>query len=159
MSNNVKKLVKSPQMSLFDTIKSQNEKTNTSFIGALNIISEFRQIISRVIAASGLSRYQISAKMSELLDQEVTANMLYNWTAESKEQYRFPAEFLPAFCEVVKSYEPIQFLAEKMALFLMPGEEALRSEIQKIEEKMKDLEKEKDKRLFFLKEIQGNGKE
>jgi hypothetical protein len=40
-----------------------------------------------------LSRYQVAAKMSELLDVDITKTMLDSWTAESKEQHRFPALF------------------------------------------------------------------
>lgn len=158
MPNDTKKFVKSSQLSLFEIIQKQkNNKINN--LGGLNIVSEFNQIISRCISHSKLSRYQITSQMSELLNQEITVNMLNGWTAVSHENHRFPATFLPAFCQVVKSYEPIKFLAEKMGLFLLPGEEALRSEIQKLEEDINELTKEKEKRLYFLSEIENNGKE
>lgn len=158
MSNDSKNFVKPGQLSLFEIIQKQkNNKINN--LGGLNIVSEFNQIISRCISRSNLSRYQITSQMSELLNQEITVNMLNGWTADSHDQHRFPAAFLPAFCQVVKSYEPIQFLAEKMGLFLLPGEEALRSEIQKLEENINELTKEKEKRLYFLSEIENNGKE
>lgn len=158
MSNDSKNFVKPGQLSLFEIIQKQkNNKINN--LGGLNIVSEFNQIISRCISRSNLSRYQITSQMSELLNQEITVNMLNGWTADSHDQHRFPAVFLPAFCQVVKSYEPIQFLAEKMGLFLLPGEEALRSEIQKLEENINELTKEKEKRLYFLSEIENNGKE
>lgn len=158
MSNDTKKFVKSSQLSLFEIIQKQKSNKNNN-LGGLNIMSEFNQIISRLISRSKLSRYQITSQMSELLNQEITVNMLNGWTADSHEQHRFPAAFLPAFCQVVKSYEPLKFLAEKMGMFLLPGEEALRSEIQKLSEDISELTKEKDKRLYFLSEITKNGKD
>lgn len=157
MSNNSKKFVNTNQLKLFGIIQKQQDKSSLNSFGGLNIVSEFTQIISRCISRCKLSRYQIASQMSELLDYEITANMLNGWTSVGQDQRRFPAAFLPAFCKVVGSYEPIQFLAEKMGLFLLPGAEALRSEIQKIEEDIKGLENEKDKRLYFLKEISKNG--
>ncbi len=156
MTNNGKKIDNACQLKLFDIVKQQ-QKSSGNNGGGLNIMSEFKQLISRCISLSKDSRYQIAAKMSELLGVEITFNMLNAWTAESHYQNRFPAEFLPAFCQVVKCYEPISFLAEKIGLFLLPGEEALRSEIQKIDEQVKELQKEKEKRVYFLSEIEKKG--
>jgi len=98
--------------------------------------------------------------MSALVNQEISKYMLDTWTAESKDYHRFPAEFLPAFCQAVGSYEPLRFLAEKAGVFVLPGQEALRSEIKKIEEEIKKLQKQRQKRLIFLEEMrEPDGKE
>jgi len=91
--------------------------------------------------------------MGELLNQDISKYMLDTWTAESKEYHRFPAEFLPAFCEAVGSFEPLRILAEKAGVFMLAGPEALRAEINKIEQEIKQLQKQRQKRLAFLEEV------
>ena len=145
------------QYSLFDLIsKLQNPATLSP--GSLNIQYNLQGIVSECIKRCSLSRWEIAGRMSALINQEITKYMLDTWTAESKEYHRFPAEYLPAFCQAVGSYEPLRFLAEKAGVFVLPGPEALRAEIKKIEEEIKDLQKQRQKRMLFLEEI-SNGKE
>lgn len=143
----------SKQMNLFELIKKQANSSDQKE-GSYDIHIPFRRILSDCISKSKLSRYQICAKISELLGVDVTVTMLNSWTAGSHEQHRFPAEYLPAFCEAVGCYDSIAFLAQKIGLFLMPGSEALRSEIQKFEEQIKKLQEEKEKRIYFLNEAE-----
>ena len=81
--------------------------------------------------------------------------MLDSWTAESKEQHRFPAVFLPAFCEAVGSTELLRMLGQAVGAFVLPGPEALRAEIQRIEEEINRKQADKRRRLVFLKEMEG----
>jgi hypothetical protein len=148
MPNDTKK---SGQLSFYDLI--QKQQTIPHKEGSLDIHTQFRNTLSLSIRRSNLSRYQICAIMSELLGQDITVNMLNGWTAESKDEHRFPAEFLPAFCEAVGSYEPMKFLAQKAGLFLLPSAEALRSEIQRLCDEKEQIENEIKKRKFFLDEI------
>lgn len=148
MPNNAKKC---GQLPLYDLIQKQEPIMHKE--GSLDIHVQFRNLLSLCIRQSNLSRYQVCAIMSELLSQDVTVNMLNGWTAESKDEHRFPAEFLPAFCEAVHSYEPLKFLAQKSGVFVLPSSEALRSEIQKIEEQIESLRQEKERRLLFLEQV------
>lgn len=152
MSGNGTKIEQQNKLRLFGIIKRQQKHINIG--GGINIMAEFRKALSKCIGLCELSRYQICARMSEILDYEITVNMLNSWTAESHDQHRFPAEFLPALCNVIGSYEPIKVLIERTGHFLMPGEEALRSEIQKIDEDIKKLQDEKEARIVFLKEAE-----
>ena len=52
------------------------------------------------------------------------------------------------------SREPLSLLAEKAGLFALPGPEALRAEIQKLDEEAKKLSAEKRKRVLFLQEME-----
>jgi len=140
------------QYSLFDLIsKLQNPATLSP--GSLNIQYNLQGVISDCIKRCTLSRWEIAGRMSALLNQEITKYMLDTWTAESKEYHRFPAEYMPAFCQAVGSYEPLRFLAEKAGVFVLPGHEALRAEIKKIEEEIRDLQKQRQKRMLFLEEM------
>jgi hypothetical protein len=141
------------QYSLFDLISRLQDHSANPGPGSLNIQYQLRGIISECIKRCPLTRWEIAGSMSALLNQEVSKYMLDTWTAESKEYHRFPAEYLPAFCQTVGSYEPLRFLAEKAGVFLLPGPEALRAEIKKIEEEIRKLHKKRQKRMAFLEEM------
>ncbi|MDD4356023.1 MAG: hypothetical protein PHN98_02135 [Smithellaceae bacterium] len=151
----IKQKIDINQASLFDILKNyQEENTCSRPAGSFDIDRQFREAISQALKISHLSRWQVAARMSELTGQEITKTMLDSWTAESKEGHRFPAIFLPAFCEAVGCSEPIRMLGKPVGVFVLPGPEALRAEIQRIEEEITRKQTEKRKRLVFLKEME-----
>lgn len=143
------------QQSLFDYIRSINEtrRSDSSTEGTLNIRERLRCSLSRAIKDCRLSRAQIAGEMSHLLGVDVTKSIIDAWTAESKDNYRIPAEYLPAFCRVTDSNEAIEILNETAGMFSMPGPDALRSEIQKWSEKARKARAEVRKRELFLEEM------
>ena len=144
------------QLSLFDIIKNCQEQQNIKkHAGSFNIDTTFREVISEALKRCPRSRWEVAGRMSELTGQEITKSMLDSWTAESKEGHRFPAIFLPAFCEATGCSEPLKLLGKLVGVFVMPGPEALRAEIQRIEEEINKKQNEKRKRLIFLKEMEG----
>src|SRR5262245_27007942 len=76
-----------------------NESQQSDRAGSLNRDLSVRQSITRAIRNSFKSREQVAAEMSCLLGCRITAHMLNDWTAESKGAHRFPASFVPAFCQ------------------------------------------------------------
>jgi len=147
------KKITDKQYSLFDLLSDIQKPTDPG-PGSLNIQFQLQAVISDCIKHCPLSRWEIAGKMGELLNQDISKYMLDTWTAESKEYHRFPAEFLPAFCEAVGSFEPLGILAEKAGVFILPGRDALRAEIGKLEEEIKRLQKERQKRQLFLQEVE-----
>lgn len=144
------------QTTLFDFIKNYQQETHTQRpAGSLDIDRAFRESVSQALKNSPLSRWQVAARMSELTGQDITKTMIDSWTAESKEGHRFPAIFLPAFCESVGSSEPMKLLGRPVGVFVLPGPEALRAEIQRIDEEINRKQGEKRKRIMFLKEMEG----
>lgn len=144
------------QMSLLDLLQqSQQLRETPKSEGSLCVQPRLSHAMSRAVSASGLSRWEIAGRVSALVGQEITKAMLDSWTAESKEQHRPPAEFLPAFCVVTGSREPLQILTDSAGLFCLPGPEALRAEIQKLREQEKAVGAERRKRELFLKEMEG----
>lgn len=141
------------QYSLFELITTLQHSPGPG-PGGLNIQYQLQGIITQCIKRCPLSRWQIAGKMSELLNQEISKYMLDTWTAESKEYHRFPAEYLPAFCAVTGSFEPLRLLAEKANVFVVPGPEALRGEIERYRQEIKRLQKEMRKREVFLREVE-----
>jgi len=138
----MKKICHPNQLSFFELLKDLRPKLE---ITELHIDILFRSTISKAIKDSNLSRIQIAAKMSEVLDVEITKTMIDSWTAESREGLnRFPACYLPVFCQIVESIEPMRVLADLTGCFVVEGEEALLIELAKIEsQKQKLTEKER----------------
>ncbi len=146
------------QLSLFDILKQcQSDKSPQHAIssGSLNMQRILRNALYSAIKQSSLSRWEIAAKMSELIDQDISKYMLDAWTSESKEGHRFPAEYLPAFCLVTGCMEPFHVLSNAAGVFTMPGPDALRAEIQRLDEEVRRANAEKRKRVVFLKEMEG----
>jgi hypothetical protein len=61
-----------------------------------------RECLVAAIRTSKKSREQITDEMSSIFEQRISVRMLndYTATAESKRAARFPAAWVPAFCEV-----------------------------------------------------------
>ena len=131
------------QLSLLDLLKDLRPKNNG--FASFNIDLQLREAISEAIKGCPHSRFQIAAKMSELLGVEISKSMIDSWTAESREGInRFPACYLPAFCHVVESIEPLRVLADLVGSVVVQGEDALHMELSKVEaEKQKLSEKGK----------------
>ena len=69
----------------------------------------------------------------------------------------FPAEYLPAFCQITRNNDPLIVMGRKVGLFVLPGPEALRAEIQKLDEQMKQVRDKKRRRVMFLREMESSG--
>jgi hypothetical protein len=152
----IKQRIDINQASLFDILKNLQEESQVSRpAGSFDIDSQFRAAISEALKHCPLSRWQVAARMSELVGYEISKAMLDSWTAESKEGHRFPAIFLPAFCEVTGCSEPLKIMGKPVGVFVLPGPDALRAEIQRSEEEINRKQAEKRKRLMFLKEMEG----
>lgn len=152
----LKKCLDTSQLSLFDIVRNlQEENPTPKPAGSLNTDRQFREAISAALKRCPLSRWQVAARMSEMTDTDITKTMLDSWTAESKEQHRFPAVFLPAFCDAVGCTDPLKLLGSLIGVFVLPGPEALRAEIRRIEEDIERKQLDKRKRMVFLKEMEG----
>ncbi|MBI5634894.1 MAG: hypothetical protein HZA15_15610 [Nitrospirae bacterium] len=158
----------SDQPTLFDWLKQVEElsrQTSTPSLGSLDIDTELRHAISQdlkkaAVPCTGreLSRYDVAARMSELVGHEITKSQLDNWTAEAHDKHRFPAQYLPAFVIATGGQRrAFEVLSKKAGLFALPGPDALRSEIQRLDEEEKRIKAEKHKRKIFLHEIE-NGR-
>ncbi|WP_036244320.1 hypothetical protein [Methylobacter tundripaludum] len=110
--------------------------------GALDINMQFRHVLSDEIKKSPLSRHQIAARMSELLGHEVTKHQLDSGTAESRDGWRFPLEYLPALEVAVETHEVLTWLAGIRGAKLAVGREALETQLGKLEHMKGELRKQ-----------------
>ena len=119
--------------------------------GALDIGLAVRSLLSDLLKASPLNRFQIAARMSELLGQEITKHQLDSWTAESREGWRFPLEYLPAFEVAVETTAVTAWIADIRGGRVQMGKEAIYTEIGKLER----LKEEAAKKIKQLKHAMG----
>ena len=149
------------EMPLFEYIKKAEElsrQASSPLKGSLDVDAELRAAISddlkhAIVPCTGreLSRYEVAARMSDLVGHEVTASMLYNYTAEAHDKHRFPCQYLPAFVIATGGQRrAFEVLSRTAGLFALPGPDALRSEIRKIDEEIKKKKDEKLKRERLL---------
>jgi len=100
--------------------------------GALNFSIELRGVLSNALKKTPSSRYEIAARMSELLGVEVTKFQLDSWTAESRDGWRFPFEYAAAF-EVATGTTVLQdLLARKRGSRVLVGEDVLKAELGRL---------------------------
>jgi hypothetical protein len=122
--------------------------------GSLNLAGPLGRAMNTAIRECSLSRWEIAGAMSHLLGREISKAMLDSWTAESKDGHRPPADVITALCVVTKCKEPLLVLSEPVGLFIVPGPDALRAEIQKLDEEAKKIAALKRMRQVFLKEME-----
>lgn len=114
--------------------------------GALDVGIAVRHRISDLLKDSPRNRFEIAARMSELLGHEITKHQLDSWTAESREGWRFPLEYLPAFEVAVETHLVTTWLADLRGCKVLVGKEALDAEIGKLE-RLKEAAAKKIKEL------------
>ncbi|MEW6595689.1 MAG: hypothetical protein AB1413_12550 [Thermodesulfobacteriota bacterium] len=144
------------QMSLLDLLVAARAQLGSpeEGEGCCNLRERLRLALCAAIKQCPLSRWEIAGQMSHLVGCEVSKYMLDAWTAESKDGHRMPAEYLPAFCKVTGDLAPLRIMAETAGLFALPGPDALRSEIRRLDEEAKRIREEKRKRELFLREME-----
>ena len=123
----------------------------TPLPGALAIGPALRHLLCDLMKASPRQRFEIAAQMSELTGQEITKHQLDSWTADSREGWRFPLEYLPAFEVAVQTHGITAWLADLRGCKVLVGKEALDAEIGKLER----LKEDAAKKIKQLKHVMG----
>lgn len=117
--------------------------------GALAVGNALRHLLSDLLKDSPLSRFEIAARMSELTGQEITKHQLDSWTAESREGWRFPLEYLPALEVALQTHAITAWLADLRGARLSVGREALEAQLGKVT-RMRDELAQQEKSLKRL---------
>ncbi len=145
MSKRQKRLDKADhsQLDLFAVIErlSQDAKSLSTKAGAFNMDARVRALLSDALKRCPQSREVVAGKMSELTAMEITKSQLDSWSAESKENHRFPFVYAAAFCEATGDVEILRLVAEMTGCYLLKGEDALFTELGRIEKMKEDLVK------------------
>ena len=109
--------------------------------GSLDYDKELCHTLANAIDTSGLSRYDIAARMSELSGDDVTKSMLDAWTAASKQEWRFPFKFAAAFEAACGTTCLQELLGRKRGSRILVGEDTLLAEMGRLaieEQRIKD---------------------
>ena len=85
----------------------------------MNDASVIRTALVDAIRRSGLSREAIADQMSALTGTEISVRRINAFTAESREDYRFPLELARAFCMVTRDFTLLYRIAELSGLRLI----------------------------------------
>lgn len=101
--------------------------------GSLDYSVELAHVLAGALKKSPKSRYEIAARMSELIGHEITKSMLDAWTAESKPAWRFPFEYAAAFEVASESTALQELLGRKRGSRILEGDEALQAELGRLE--------------------------
>lgn len=148
------------QLSIFSILTQRMEPSTTE--GQFKCVDRLRAAMRSAMKGCPLSTHQIAGEMSHLLGESITADQIYSWTRESDEvngrtPRHIPAEYLPAFCRATGSNEPLQLLGRTAGVFVLPGVDALRAEIQRLEDEIRERQGHKQRRMAFLREIEKGG--
>lgn len=155
MTKTRKKSVTDPaQFNLFDLLQQDQKQRQETAPGRLCISSRLQAAVRRAVKDAPMSRETLADRMTELSGRNITIHMIANWIAESH-PHNFPAELIPALCSAAGINDPLQVLIDAVGIFTLPGADALRAEIQKLDEEVHELQAEKRKRLVFLQEMEG----
>lgn len=125
---------------LFDMVAVPVERGDKP--GSLEIGGQVRHLLSEQMKASPLSRHQLAAKMSELVGHEISKHQLDSWTAESRDGWRFPLEYLPALEVALETHEIMAWMADLRGARLSVGREALEAQLGKLEHMKSALKKQ-----------------
>jgi hypothetical protein len=115
-SNHERRFAAISQRSLFEMRESASP-------GSMNDSSEVRAALVDAIRKSGKSRAQLADEMTRLTGTEVTVRRINAFTAESREDYRFPSELTRAFCMATGDFSLLYILAELAGLHVVTAEE------------------------------------
>ena len=110
-----------------------------------------RRLLSDAIKDSPLNASQIAARMSELTGTTVTEHQLHAWTAPSREGWRFPFEYQPAFETAAETHRLTAWLSGVRGGRFLVGREALNAELGRLE-RMRD---EAGRKIKQLKQVMG----
>lgn len=119
--------------------------------GAMDYSLAIRKLMSDAIKDSPLNAREIAARMSELTGQTITEHQLHAWTAPSREAWRPPFEFIPAFEVACETHVMSAWLADVRGGRLLVGREALNAELGRLER----LRDEAGKKIKQLKTAMG----
>ncbi len=144
------------QLNFFDLVQQYEAKlSERPRPGSFNVRERLAEALTEALKGCSFTRYEAAARMSELVGVEVTKSQLDSWTAESKEYHRFPAEYLPAFCKVTGSLEPLRIMAELLQCYVIESEEALLAELGKIDQARKELGRRERAIRQYLEQMRG----
>ncbi len=119
--------------------------------GALDYGLALRRLLADAIKDCPANAHAIASRMAELTGQSITEHQLHAWTAPSREGWRFPLEYLPAFEAATETVAITTWLAATRGGRFLVGREALNAELGRLE-RMRD---DTGRKIKQLKSVMG----
>jgi hypothetical protein len=127
------------QLSILDIVRKAEVSALHDVYNRMSIDAAIRSIISNALKHSPLSRYEVAAKMSDILGVEITKAQLDSWSSESHERHRFPFIYSGAFCRVTGCSDLARLMAKLCGGHFIEGTEILSLELGKLAEQKRAL--------------------
>jgi hypothetical protein len=141
------------QMSLFDIMVSSEQTRQEPAPGSLAIGQQIRQLLSNALKSADVKRWEVAGRMGEYIGTEISESMLNSWTAESKEGYRFPLEYLPAFCWATGNYELLEMVTKVCGCYIVKSEEVALLELARLEQAEQSIQSRKKQVREYMKKV------
>lgn len=107
--------------------------------GSMDYRTVVAHLVSKMIAESGLDRFEVAARVSRLVAKDVSKYMLDGYTAESRDEFNAPAYLVPVIELVCDSHVFSNWLAGIRGGRLLVGRDALAAELGRIERQRDEL--------------------
>ena len=120
--------------------------------GALDYGLAVRRLLSEAIKDCPANAHALASRMSELTGAAISEHQLHAWTAPSREGWRFPLEYLPAFETAAETISITTWLAATRGGRFLVGREALNAERGR-RERMRD---DAGRKIKQLKSVMGD---
>lgn len=152
------------QQSLLDVIEQAERAARQGHgtaPGCMNITAELKVALSADIKHARdeqgheLSRWEIAGRMSHLLGVDVTKTQLDNMTAPAHE-HRFPAEWLAPFAIATGGRRVLEVVMQGTGVFLLPGPDALRAEVERLRQSEAAMRAERRKREGLINQMEAD---
>lgn len=133
------------QLNIFEFIDQvahtqEQAATHAGTRGKSSIDQAVRSIISHALKLAPLSRELVAGRMSEILGVSISKAQIDAWSAESKENHRFPVVYVHAFCLATGDYGLMRYMAELCGGYFVQGEESVDFAIGRATEEIKRLQ-------------------
>lgn len=107
--------------------------------GALDLSKQLRAMISLALKECAKDRHEVAAVMSRLTGQNISKHQLDSWTAESREGWRFPLEYLAALEVACETHAITAWIVSVRGGKLLIGKEALEAELGKLTRQQQEI--------------------
>lgn len=95
--------------------------------------------VSQALGGAGCSRYEIAGKMSGLLDEDVSKQMLDGYAAEARGDFNVSVHRFLALIAVSKRYDILDALVRRIGAAVLVGEEIHTAQLGHIDRQIAEL--------------------
>ncbi len=145
------KLFEHPEVDIEKIEEKVKEIKEKRIESNFDIDAQIRRAMTEAIKNVRKSRIIIAAEISELVGVQISEHQINSWTATSKEGYRIPAAYIPAFCEVTGDTTLLKILANPLGVKIVENKDIMwlkYAKIRQLEKEIKAKKKVIERRLM-----------